>query len=329
MTEKELRDSLQTHLAPADLPDHQKQALLVAIRKEAAPAPEKGDTNMFRPSKFRTALVAALIVTLLSATIAVAAGFSGYVNFKGESVDHSGRPIPTPLPPALQPSEDEFIADQRDMIALAMEIIDASPRDQLTYVSFDHNGGNSSSTSTPMVHVDTLEELFALFPAELPMPKIPEGFTVNGGSAYLLCDSDSFYEKLGEETTEEGLTIQRWRIPEGEEKAEHLHFVLGDENERDISVSINLQRNTNHFFGVDGAESVTNPDIPGMDDTLLIIWPDRVDLTMRCALEKPVVLQGTHTLFGAHGESTNSYPYVTISLYSRTVPADVLLPIYQ
>lgn len=327
MTEKELRESLKTYLAPADLPDSRKQAILAQIREEAAPAPEKGEPNMFRPNKFRTVMLVAAIVTLLSFTVAVAAGLSGYVNFKGESVDAQGNPLPTPMPLAMQ-TEDESIAARRDMDALAQEILNLSPSEQLTHVSYVHNGGHAGSTRTPVIHVDTLEELFAFFPAELPALNIPEGFTVSGGTAYLLCDGDSNYEFISEETTEDGLTVQRWCIPEGEEKAEHLSLIFSDAEGNDISVSINLEMSPNHYFSLDGAESVAYPEIPGMDDAILIIKPDNIRLAMRRALDTPVVLQDTHILSGPRGESTTAYPYVTIQLYSRTVPAEVLLSIF-
>lgn len=327
MTEKELRESLKSYLDPAGLPDSRKEALLRQIRASSPPANEKGETAMFRPNKFRTALVLAAIVTVLSFTVALAAGLSGYVNFKGESVDALGNPLPTPMPSALQ-TEDESIAARRDMDALAQKILNLSPADQLTCVSYAHNGGHAGSTRTPMTHVDTLEELFALFPAELPALNIPEGFTTNGGTAYLLCDGDSSYEFISEETTEDGLTVQRWCIPEGEEKAEHLSLIFSDAAENDISISINLEMSPNHYFSLDGAESVAYPEIPGMDDAILIVKPDNSRLTMRRTLDTPVVLQDTHVLSGARGESTTAYSYVTIQLYSRTVPADVLLSIF-
>lgn len=326
MTEKELRDSLKSYLTPAGLPDSRREELLRTIRASSPPAHEKGEPIMFRPNKFRTALVLAAIVTVLSFTVALAAGLSGYVNYNGESVDAHGNPLPTPMPTIL-PTEDKS-ATQRDLDNLAQAILNISPADQLTHVSYTHNGASSGFTRTPAIHVDTLEELFALFPAELPTIKIPEGFAANGGSAYLLCDCDSSYELVSEETTDDGLTIRRWAIPEGEEKAEHLSFILRDAEENDISVSIYLGMGGSHYFGVDDAETVTTPDIPGMDDAILIVKPYAAELTMRRALETPVLLQGMHTLFGARGESTDTYPEMSIHVYSRTVPADVLLSMF-
>ena len=52
-------------------------------------------------------LIAALIVTLLSATVALAAGFSGYVNFKGEPVEGFPMAQPTPIP-TTEPAPDEL-----------------------------------------------------------------------------------------------------------------------------------------------------------------------------------------------------------------------------
>ena len=109
MTEQELRQGLQAHLASADFPDCRKQALLAQLRQEGSPAREKGDAPMFRPNKFRTVLIAALIVTLLSATVALGTSLSGYVNFQGQPVDDMGTPVPTPMPMEEESKEDYML----------------------------------------------------------------------------------------------------------------------------------------------------------------------------------------------------------------------------
>ena len=322
MTEQELRESLQTHLATADLPDHRKQALLATIRAEAPPAHEKGDTPMFRPNKFRTVLIAALIVTLLSATVALAAGFSGYVNFKGQPVDDMGTPVPTPLPMEKESKEDY-------MLTLRMQdLLNASPRDQLTSVTLHTENTSSGSWTQPNMTVRSLKELIALLPAEIVLPPIPEGYTFENAMVYFDCAADSAYELVRDETREDGITVKGYRIPEGKQVPSSVNYYLSSE-QGDISVSLDLYRGQGYYFGVDNAQSVETPDIPGMEEAILIIKPTSARLTMQRKLDTPISIVDPVTLHGQPDALDMTLTHLVIQLYSSTVPTDVLLSMVQ
>lgn len=316
MTEKDLRESLKTYLAPADLPDGRKQALLAHIREEAAPAPEKGDTNMFRPHKLRTALVVALILTLLSATIAVATGFNGHVNFKGEPVQ-SGTPI------ASNPK-----LTQR-MYSYLNASINTQPTDLFTHVfpQDDANGlGIYGGASMP---VDSLEEIAALLPAEVDFPPIPEGYAFSHGNVLFCCAADSAYELVHNETTKDGIVIRRYHIPEDKRVVSTANYTLKAEDKSAVTVSIVLESGNTPFFNVDNAESVQTLDIPGMDHAILIVRPASARLVMRRKLAEPLTVVDYATLQSPQGTSTVGLINLTIYLSSPTVPAEVLLSMCQ
>ncbi len=318
MTEQELRNSLQAHLASADLPDRRKQALLAAIRKEAAPAPEKGDAPVFRPSKFRTALLVALIVTLLSATVALGTSLSGYVNFQGQPVDGVGNPVPSPMP-ADEESKEDY------MLTLRMQdLLNASPRDQLTSVTLHTGSSSSGSWMQPNMTVNTLEELIALLPEEVALPEIPEGYTFENALVYFDCAADSAYELVRDENREDGISIQGYRIPEDKRVPSSINYRLSGA-EGDISVSIDLERGMGYYFGVDNAQSVETPDIPGMDEAILIIKPSAARLTMQRKLANPIPIVDPVTLHGRPDALDMTLTHLVIQLYSATVPTDMLL----
>ena len=323
MTEQQLREGLQTHLATADLPAQRKEALLARVRQEAAPPPQKGDSFMFQPNKFRTALIVALIVTMLSATVAVATSLSGYVNFQGQPVDDMGDPVPTPMPAEEESKDEAYLRAQR-MDAL----IQASPRDQLTIITMNEENGSSGSWMQPRATVNTLEELAAYLPSEVTLPKMPEGYTFRFAEIYFDCAADSAYELVRDETLEDGTTIKGYRIPEGKQVPRNVNYNLSGE-QGNISVSINLNHSTGYYFGVGNALSVENPDIPGMDEAILIVKSTSAQLTMQRELETPIPIVDPVALRGLPDAPDMTLTHLVISLYSPTAPTDVLLGMVQ
>ena len=322
MTEQQLREGLQTHLATADLPAQRKEALLARVRREAAPPPQKGDSFMFQPNKFRTALLVALIVTLLSATVALATSLSGYVNFDGQPVDDLGNPVPTPMP-----AEAESKADY--LLTLRMQdMLNASPKELLTSVTLRTENTSSGNWMPPRATVNTLEEVAVLLPEEVVLPRIPEGYTFHHAEIYFDCAADSAYELVRDETSEDGITIKAYRIPEGKRVASSINYNLSGEM-GNISVSINLERGNVYAFGVDNALSVETPDIPGMDEAILIVKPTSARLTMQRALENPIPIVDPITLRSRPDAPAMTLTHLVISLYSPTVPTDVLLGMVQ
>ena len=321
MTEQQLRESLKNHLAPADLPERRKQALLAAIRQEAPPAPTKGDTPMFRPNKFRTVLIAAIIVTLLSATVALGTSLSGYVNFQGQPMDDMGDPVPSPIPMEEESKEDY-------MLTLRMQdLLNASPKDQLTSVTLRTENTASGTWMPPRMTVHTLEELTALLPEGITLPKAPEGYTFNDAEIYFDCAADGAYELVHDESFEDGITIKGYRIPEDMRVASSISYNLSGEG-GNISVSLNLDRGNGYYFNVDNAQNVETPDIPGMDEAILIV-KSATRLTMQRKLDNPIPVVDPVALHGRPDALDMTLTHLVIHLYSPTVPAEILLSMVQ
>lgn len=326
MTEQELRESLKAHLAPADLPDRRKQALLANLRQEAAPEIEKGDTNMFRLGKFRTVLIAALIVTLLSATVALAAGFSGYVNFKGEPVESFPMAHPTPMP-SEDPSPDELTDEA------FTDILNAAMQGNMNYmvaVNYEDGLGNGKGGSQlKTLRTQDLAELTVLLDGHMPLPHIPEGFTFQSAFVQVSCDSDSTYELVHEDTTPEGVVIRLYDIPEGAAIPIYCSLNLKNAAGDIIYCTIDLGFATSGYhFGVNEEDIIKTPDVPGMDDALLIIKPGNTRLAMRYTLDEPVTLWSQHPDTWAH-HPYETYDTMEFNLDSDTVTADVLLSMYE
>jgi len=314
MTEKQLRESLKTYLSPAGLPERRRQDLLRQIRSENPPAREKGEPNMFRPNKARIALIAALVVMLLTATFAVATGFSGYVNFRGEPVKGST--------PSQQTAEDEQLAKRM------LSLLSASPKDQYTHVFPTGNASAAGMTDGPVMELSSLEEILTLLPVDFTLPKSPDGYTFSHGNARLRCAADGAYELIREEVRKDGLTRLTYRIPEDKQVATIVNYILKAEDRSSITVTISLEYSGAPFFNVDNAENVQTPDIPGMKEAILITRPASTRLSMRRPLETPIPVIDPMTLLEEQGPSTMHLVSLSVIVHSATVPADVLLGMF-
>lgn len=323
MTEKQLRAHLQTYLAPADLTDCRKQALLRQI--SAAGAKEKGGKNMFRPNKFRTVLVIAAIVTLLSFTVALAAGLSGYVDYKGKPVE--GYPLATATPlPTKEPAPTQEVT-QEAFNTFTTELFNASPTEQLIEVSFTQENSGASSSMQARAVADSLSELEELVGTTMVLPTIPEGFAFEHAWVYLACDGDSAYELVSEETTPEGFCIRRYAIPEGKAVATECSFVLRNAAGETILCDASLGFGHDQHFRVTEADAVQTPAIPGMEEALLIAGDNGNHLYLRYTLEAPI------KLWTDFPDCWDWFPYdtyttVDYSVTSTTVPADILLGMF-
>lgn len=329
MTEKQLREGLEKHLAPAAFPEERKHALLRQLRAESTPSPEKGDISMFRPNKFRTALIAALIVTLLSATIAVAAGYTGFVNFKGQPVDDPLMAMPTPIPTnAPSPGEiseavfneiaaREINANQACMV----DVVYASPE------NIEKRYAERSAGHEKLVAFTTLEEAATLVSDVLPLPRIPEGFSLHYGYVTMVCAADSSYELVSENTTPEGVIVRLYDIPQEAAVPTCVHLTLKNDAGDLIDCIVDLAMNWSIFFDVAEEDVVQTPAVPGMEDAILISGADGARLDMRRKLDEPIGV-----LHSWASWEPDFYPYfyemVEYRAESQTVPADVLLSLF-
>ena len=83
------------------------------------------------------------------------------------------------------------------------------------------------------------------------------------------------------------------------------------------------------IYNVEDAERYITPDIPGMDDAILIVKPDTTTLNMRRKLDQPVsVVDITPGKLGKDKE-IRQYHCQGIVITSSTVPTDILLSMVQ
>lgn len=329
MTEQELRKSLQEYLAPADLPDRRKQALLARIQSDASPAPAKGDANMFRPHKFRTALLVAAIVTLLSFTVAVAATYTGFVNFKGQPVDDPLMSMPTPIPTNTpRPGEISEAAfneiASREMNThpeYMIDIIYSSPE------IISNRYTERSASHDKLVTVRSLEEAAALVGDVLALPRIPEGLAFHHGYVTMACAADRAYELVNEKNTPEGVIVRLYDIPTDAAIPTCVRLTLKNDAGDLIDCIVELSRRWSVFFDVAEEDVVQTPDVPGMEDAILISSADRTRLDMRRQLDEPIYVLYSWASWEPDFY-THFYDMVEYRAESETVPADVLLSLF-
>ncbi|MGN0754121.1 MAG: hypothetical protein ACI4ME_06645 [Aristaeellaceae bacterium] len=318
MTEKQLREQLQAYLAPADLPASRKEALLHQI--SADPAKERGEPDMFRPNKFRTILVIAAIVTLLSLTVALAAGLSGYVDYRGKPVEKPQMLSTTPVPPENCLTEAQFDG-------IVNKMLNSKSDEQFVSVYYELGNTEWGATLPSTKRITSLEAVADLVGQSMRLPAVPEGFSLRHASVTLLCDAEHDYELVSEEVMANGVVIRRYIIPEGGAVVMSYSITLKNEAGDVIYCCASLLSPMDRRFRVTEADTVQTPAVPGMDEALLIAGDEGTHLYLRHTLEAPI------KLCTGFSDTWDWFPYdtyttVDYSVASTTVPADVLLSVF-
>lgn len=333
MTEKELRESLNDYLPTAGLPENRREALLRTIRADGKPAAVplhlKGENEMSKYGKFRVSLVLAAVL-LLSFTIALAAGMSGFVNYKGEPVEPQNMVSATPMPENAQQTPETALEDE--LMALFTAVLNdkrLNPDDQLTILSMQDSADSATtSVSEARISLSSLEELAALWEG-VPLPEIPEGFTFFTGSAHLSCAGDSAYEPAGQESTPEGVTLTHYTIPQGKAVVTSCAIYLKDAEGRYISCLMRLMHDgENVFFTVNEENSLKTAAVSGMNEALLITSPNGNALHMNGALDAPVEVWYSDPYMWEKGMKTAVYDKVRIDVQSPYLSAEELLTMF-
>lgn len=272
---------------------------------------------MIQPNKFRTMMVLAAIVTLLSFTVALAAGLSGYINIRGEQVDGPDvlylQASPTPVP-----SHAVAATEEPDYFTLVSNIQNSTPDEHLVLTSYITADGYADGQSRPIqITVESYEQLASLVGDDSLLLKIPEGFSFRPGYAVLSCPEDSAYELVSQETTPEGITVTQYRIPEGKAVVSRYGYNVWDENHNIITINMRLETSeTDSFFRIEEEDHVEMPAIPGMADALLISRPRDMTLTAHRTSEEPVTLWNIFPYAWENGFPTETYDLVEFEVYT-------------
>ena len=319
MTEKQLREQLQAYLAPADLPDSRKEALLHQI--SADPAKERGEPDMFRPNKFRTVLVIAAIVTLLSIAVALAAtGLSGFVDYRGQPVEAHQMSSKTPVPPENCLTEAQFDG-------IVNKVLNTKPDEQFVSVYYELGSTRWGATLPSTKRITSLEAVADLVGQSVRLPAVPESFSLQDAWVTLLCDAEHDYELVSEEVMANGVVIRRYIIPEGGAVGMSYSITLENESGDAIYCCASLFSPMDRRFRVTEADTVQTPAVPGMAEALLIAGDNGNHLYLRHTLEAPI------KLWTDFPDCWDWFPYdtyttVDYSVTSTTVPADILLGMF-
>lgn len=332
MTEKQLRESLKDYLPAAGLPENRREALLAQIRADGTPASaplhQKGENDMTRYGKLRVSLVLAMVL-LLSLTIALAAGMSGFVNFRGEPVEQphmvSATPMPEQQASGAEPEGEKLAA----MFTAVLNDMRLNPDDRLTILNWQDDADSaSSSVSEVCIALRSMDDL-AEFWDGVPMPAIPDGFAFFTGNAYLSCAGDSAFEPAGQETTPDGIALTYYSIPDGKAVATSCVIYLKDAQGRYVSCMMRLMHDDEDvFFKVGEENGVLTAVIPGMDEALLIASPGGNALHMSCTLEAPAEVWHTDPYMWENGMTTATYDKVRIDVQSPDLSAEELLSMF-
>lgn len=276
---------------------------------------------MFRPNKFRTALVLAAIVTVLSFTVALAAGLSGFINIKGEIVDMPDMMMakPTAKPPHVTATEEP------DYFTLTDGILRSAPEEYLVRTTYVEGETTHGSGRPIRITVETYEQLAQLVGDDSLLLRIPEGFEFCPGYVTLSCPEDSAYELVSEETTPEGITVSMYRIPEGKAVVSSYGYNIRSADGNVLGIQMDLSmREAVSLYHVNEEDTAETISLPGMEDALIITRPDNIELFARRPLEAPIGLwmNSRNSWEGDHAIDT--YDMVTFNIFTwgKLVPSD-------
>lgn len=283
---------------------------------------EEGETNMKR-NKISIKAVFAVIAILSMFTAAIAAGMNGYVNWLGEFTPEETFPqvLPTEAP--------EEMDDQQKLFDLTQQILDSAGDRELVAV-WDETGGSSIS---PMIRTDSLQQMKELLKTAEHLPQaqfIPEGYEFAEGYVEYACEADGVYEHLSHEELSEGLTVDRYRIPEEDAFAESYSMIFreSDEDYHYMFIYVSLEQSgdpADFAFGLNEDQTAQAVKVPGMDNALAITADHMCSLHMRQTLPIPMEYR---YFDGMDVDSTEEYSEIHIDISAPLLDTETLINMF-
>lgn len=253
-------------------------------------------------------LVIALIVILCMGTVAVAAGmYSGAMSWSGEVLsDEEADAIADPQTQEISPEQEQMYARLNELSTLYQQ--DGERLD----ITVRENGRITGGISTEICReAETLEAFLALMAGEtnLPLPtNIPEEYAYVRGTIEYTCREGGTWQLTERKSLEDGITLERYRLDEGDLLAcrYSLFFRNPAEDDAWLWIAADLMpsgSSEKQYAGFSESQTPQVVAVPGMDDALAVTAENGyVYLMMRRALQEPVGYVDSHSGAGSFGE---------------------------
>ncbi len=281
---------------------------------------EENDPPVRKGIRRGTAMgILAAVLLALSATAFATGLFYPAVRWDGTQVEEpSGTPMPTAIPAI---SEREKAENQA-----ISEALSENRGRELVIARFGEKGGCPDRIEI-LSSVDQLKALIEEKDSPLIIPlRIPDGYEFSRGSVTYELGAGYSYELRSTETQDNGLVIERYDAPEEGDFISGYTMVFANAAGDELAVYGTLAEDSESAtFGYMDGDIVTPLDIEGMDDAIVIEYPEYTALFMRKALEKPIFYVFPLATLHKEEDPDNEFDGIIYQITSTVCDGDTIL----
>ena len=290
------------------------EAALAKIRAE------ENDPPVRKGIRRGTAMaILAAVLLALSATAFATGLFYPIVRWDGTQVQEpSGTPMPTAIPETSPLGEAENRA--------ISEAIAENRGRELVIARFGEKGGCPDRIEI-LSSVDQLKALIEEKDSPLILPlRIPGGYVFSRGSVTYELGAGFSYELRSAETKDNGLVIERYDAPEEGDFISGYTLFFANAAGDELAVYGTLAENSESAtFGYMDGDTVKPLDMEGMDDALLIEYPEYTALFMRKALETPISYVFPLGMLHEEADPVDEFDGIVYHVTSAALDGDTIL----
>ena len=226
-------------------------------------------------------IIAAALLALSVTTFATGL-FDRIVRWDGTQAEE---PSATPIPSA---TSETSVFEEAEHQAIS-EALAQNQGCQLIIARYGDRAGSTERIEI-LASVDELKDLLGKKNSPLVIPfSMPDGYAFSGGSVSYELEAGFSYELVSSETKDGGLVVERYDAPEEGDFISGYALVFANAAGDELVMSGRLSENSeNAVFGYMDGDKVNKVDMKGMDDALVIEYPEYTAVFMRKALENPV-----------------------------------------
>ncbi|MBQ7736271.1 MAG: hypothetical protein IJT62_00380 [Oscillospiraceae bacterium] len=267
-----------------------------------------------------TALVILAAVLLAFSVTAFATGLiDRIVRWDGSQVEEpSATPMPTAIPEA-------FPLEEAENQAISEALAENRGRD-LVIARFGEKGGCPDRIEI-LSSADQLKALIEEKDSPLIIPlSIPEGYAFSRGFVTYELGAGFSYELTSSETQDNGLVIERYDAPEEGDFISGYTLVFANAAGDELAVYGTLAENSESAtFGYMDGDTVKPLDMEGMDDALVIEYPEYTALFMRKALGRPISYVFPLAMLREEEDPVNAFDGIIYEITSTACDGDTIL----
>lgn len=281
---------------------------------------EKDNTPVRKGIRRGTAMgILAAVLLALSATAFATGLMERIVRWDGVPVEEpSATPMPTAIPEAfpLEEAENQAIS----------EALSENQGRELVIARFGEKGGCLDRIEI-LSSVDQLKALIEEKDSPLILPlRIPGGYVFSRGSVTYDLGAGFSYELRSTKIQDNGLVVERYDAPEEGDFISGYTLVFANAAGDELAVYATLAENSESVtFGYMDGDTVKPLDMEGMDDAIVIEYPEYTALFMRKALETPISYVFPLGMLREEEDSVNEFDGIVYKITSTVCDGDSIL----